>query len=59
MATKKSDGSVEETPQEATQSENSPDTFVILLISLAALAVISFGLFWYFGVFSGTPAPAR
>jgi hypothetical protein len=54
MAEKKPDGQVVETPEEATQAERSPDTFVILMVSLVALAVIAAGLFWYFGVFTST-----
>ena len=43
-----------ETPGEATQAENSPDTLVILVISLVALVLIGAGLLWYFGyIFAG------
>ncbi len=43
-----------ETPEEATQAENSPDTLVILIVSLVALLVIGAGLLWYFGyIFAG------
>jgi hypothetical protein len=40
MADKDSDGRVVETPREATQAENSPDTFFILIVSLVALVII-------------------
>ena len=43
-----------ETPEEATQAENSPDTLIILIISLFALVLIGAGLLWYFGyIFAG------
>jgi flagellar basal body-associated protein FliL len=53
MTTKDGDGRITETEQEATQAEKSPDTFVILIVSLIALAFVAAGLFWYFGLFSG------
>ena len=37
--------------EDAQQAEDSPNTFVILTISLAALAVIGAVLLWYFGMF--------
>ena len=50
MATKDKDGNISETTEEATQAERSPNTFVILIVSLAALAVIGAGFAWYFGM---------
>ena len=50
MATKDKDGTISETTEEATQAERSPDTFIILIVSLAALAVIGVGFAWYFGM---------
>jgi hypothetical protein len=50
MTTKDKDGTITETPEEATQAERSPDTFIILIVSLAALAVIGVGFAWYFGM---------
>lgn len=46
-----------ETPREATQSENSPDTFIILTVSLVALFIIGLGIFYYFGLLPGTMPP--
>ena len=48
MATKDKDGDISETTEE--EAERSPDTFVILIVSLAALAVIGAGFAWYFGM---------
>ena len=48
---RKENGIIIETDREATQAEKSPNTFFILAISLAALAVAALLLFWYFGVF--------
>ena len=59
MAEKKPNGKVVETPEEATQAERSPDTFVILAVSLVALAAIAVGLFWYFGVFTNMGGVGR
>lgn len=58
MAEKRGDVIVE-TDQEATQAERSPNTFLILTTSLAALALIAVGLFWYFGVFDGMGSAPR
>jgi hypothetical protein len=55
MPEKEPDGHIAETPREATQAENSPDTFLILMVSLGLLALIAASLFWYFGVFSSAP----
>jgi hypothetical protein len=41
----------ERSVEDAQQAEDSPDTFFILTISLAALAVIGAVLLWYVGVF--------
>jgi hypothetical protein len=54
MASKNDEGQISETEEEATQAEKSPDTFIILTVSLAALAIVAAGLFWYFGVFAGS-----
>jgi flagellar basal body-associated protein FliL len=53
MATKDGAGRITETEQEATQAEKSPDTLVILTVSLVASVVVAVALFWYFGLFSG------
>lgn len=50
---RKENGTIVETEREATQAEKSPNTFVILIVSLTALAVVAVVLFWYFGVFQG------
>jgi len=50
---RKVNGTIVETDREATQAEKSPNTFYILTVSLAALAVVAALLFWYFGVFEG------
>ena len=53
-------GKTTETPRESTQAENSPDTFIILLISLGVLVAAGVVIMWYFGVFSGnTPVPVQ
>jgi hypothetical protein len=57
MSTKDASGQVTETPREATQSENSKDSFVVLTVTLVALAIIGVGLFWYFGIVPGTGRP--
>lgn len=49
MATKDDEGQIVETPEEATSAENSPDTLVILVVSLAILAVIGLAFAWYLG----------
>lgn len=51
-------GKKEETPREATQAENSPDTFVMLVTSLVILAVIAAALLWYFGFLPGSTPPS-
>jgi hypothetical protein len=48
---RKENGTIVETDREAMQAEKSPNTFVILAVSLAALAIAAVLLFWYFGVF--------
>ena len=53
MATHDKSGQVTETAGEATQAENSKDSFYVLKISLALSAIAVIALFWYFGVFSG------
>lgn len=57
MATKDAHGQVTETPREATQAENSKDSFVVLTVSLVVLAIIGVGLFWYFGIVPATHGP--
>ena len=54
MSAKDENGRVTETPQEATQSENSKNSFVVLTASLVGVALISVGLLWYFGILPGT-----
>lgn len=51
MAKRDMTGRVTETPREATQAENSKNSFYVLAVSLVALAIIGVGLFWYFGIF--------
>lgn len=55
----KENGTIVETEREATQAEKSPNTFVILTVSLAALAVAAVVLFWYFGVFQNIVTQPR
>jgi hypothetical protein len=50
VATKGKDRKITESREEATQAENSPDTFIILVVSLGLLAAAAAALFWYFGV---------
>jgi hypothetical protein len=45
--------SILETPREATGAENSKNSLVILLVSMAALIAVAIGLFWYFGMLPG------
>lgn len=54
MAHKDMKGQVTESPREATQSENSKDSFVVLIVSLAAAVIVGLALFWYFGTLPGT-----
>jgi hypothetical protein len=58
MSTKDASGQITETPREATQSENSKDSFVVLTVSLVALVIIGVGFFWYFGILTGTHVPS-
>lgn len=51
MATYDKNGQSTETAQEATQAENSKDSYYILKVSLALSVIAAIGLFWYFGVF--------
>ncbi len=53
MATRDTSGQVTETAEEATQAENSKDSYYVLKVSLALALVAGIGLFWYFGVFAG------
>jgi hypothetical protein len=59
MSTKDANGQVTETPQEATQSENSKNSFVVLTVSLVVLALIGVWFMWYFGVLPGTQTRAN
>ncbi len=54
MSTKDANGQVTETPQEARQSENSKNSFVILTVSLVVVALIGVGFMFYFGMLPGT-----
>jgi hypothetical protein len=58
MSTKDASGQITETPREATQSENSKDSFVVLTVSLVALVIIGVGFFWYVGILTGTLVPS-
>ena len=49
MSTIDKEGHTVETVQEATQSENSSDTFVILIISLGLMILAGLGFAWYYG----------
>ena len=49
MSTIDKEGHTVETVQEATQSENSSDTFVILIISLGLMIAAGLGFAWYYG----------
>lgn len=46
-----------ETPRESTQAENSPDTFIILIVSMTVLVAIGVVILWYFGVLPGSTPP--
>ena len=50
-------GKTTETPRESTQAENSPNTFIILIVSLTVLVAIGIVVLWYFGVLPGTTPP--
>lgn len=51
-------GKTTETPRESTQAENSPNTFIILIVSMTVLLGIGLAVLWYFGVLPGTVPPA-
>ena len=53
MATRDKSGQVIETAREATQAENSKDSYWVLKVSMALVVVAGISLFWYFGVFAG------
>jgi hypothetical protein len=53
MATRDTSGRVTETPSEATQAEDSRDSYYVLKVSMALAIVAGIALFWYFGVFAG------
>ena len=50
-------GKTTETPREFTQAENSPNTFIILIVSLTVMVAIGIAVLWYFGVLPGTTPP--
>ena len=52
MATRDKSGQVTETPGEATQAENSKNSYHVLQISMALSVIAAIALFWYFDVFS-------
>jgi hypothetical protein len=54
MSTVDANGQVTETPREATQAENSKNSFVVLTVSLVSAAIVGVALFWYFGILPGT-----
>ena len=47
-----------ETIRESTQAENSPNSFIILIVSLTVIVAIGVVVLWYFGVLPGTTPPA-
>jgi hypothetical protein len=54
MSTVDANGQVTETPREATQADNSKNSFVVLMVPLASAAIVGAALFWYFGMLPGT-----
>jgi hypothetical protein len=52
MSERNSSGQITETPLEATQAENSKDSFYVLKASLVLAILAGICLFWYFGVFT-------
>ncbi len=53
-------GKTSETPRESTQAENSPNTFIILVVSMVVIVAIAAGMLWYFGFLPGsTPIAPR
>ena len=52
MSTVDKEGHTVETVQEATQSENSVDTFVILIVSLVLIVAVGCGFAWYYSYFA-------
>ena len=53
MAIRDANGQITETAEEATQAENSKDSYYVLKISMALAILAGIVLFWYFGVFDG------
>ena len=51
MVTRNSSGQVTETPEQATQAENSKNSYYVLKISMMLAVIAGIGLFWYFGMF--------
>ena len=44
---------VTETPREATQAENSKDSFGVLIVSMIAAVIVGVVLLWYVGALPG------
>jgi hypothetical protein len=53
MAARDPDGPLIETPGEATQAENSKNSFYVLKVSMLLALIAGIALFWYFGVIPG------
>lgn len=53
MAQRNWKGRVTETPREATQAENSKDSFGVLIVSMVAAVIAGLILLWYFGALPG------
>ena len=45
---------IKETPEEATQADNSTASFGVLIVSLILAVIAGLVLFWYFGIFPFT-----
>ena len=52
MAYRDKAGHTIETPLEAKQAESSPNSFIILIISMVAAVIVGAGLLWHFGMFN-------
>lgn len=53
-------GKTTETPRESTQAENSPNTFIILAVSMVVIIAIAALTLWHFGFLPGsTPIAPR
>ena len=53
MAQRDVKGRATETPREATQAENSKNSFGVLAVSMAAAVIAGIVLLWYFGALPG------